>query len=245
VESLNARIPVICANASTIVGAEIFNSNLWSADSKGIVQSCLTEFSVLHHCVGQIDATCKMSEKLCQPQIATLQKQWNIAKFDLGRIVIFSEQPDLHMRIEAFFSGLKSLLDLMVQLLSSERIVAAAIHGFHRDQSGYGGSVLKALQNNSPADRKTLAAKIEALLREQKDQWIDSAIRARDLLVHPTRGMSQLMFQLDCVEMDGKLLFTKIHPPKIDSTPIDQYAHRTLEHARTFGSAFTALLKEK
>ena len=239
----NARIPVICAAPSTVVGAEIFNPNSWSNDSKGLIHSCLAEFSVLHHCVGQIVAMCKEPERLCQPQIANLQQQWAAARFDLGRVVLFGEQPDLHIRIEAFFSGVKSLLDLMVQLLSSERIVAAAIHGFHRDQNVYGGSALKALQNNAPKDRKELARKIEALLAEHKDKWIDQVIRARDQLIHPKRGMPQLMFQFACAEEDGKLVCTQISPPAIESTPIDQYAQRTLEQARTFAAAFIALLQ--
>ena len=93
VEPPDARIPVICADPSTVVGAEIFNPNSWSPDSKGIVLSCLAKFSVLHHCVGQIDAMCKEPENLCQLQIATLQQQWAAAKFDLGKVVLFSEQP--------------------------------------------------------------------------------------------------------------------------------------------------------
>jgi len=242
-EPPNARIPVICAAPSTVVGAEIFNPNSWPTDSKGIVHSCLAEFSVLHHCVGQILAKCKEPERLCQPQIATLQEQWAAAKFDLGKVVLFGEQPDLHMRIEAFFSLVKSLLDLMVQLLSSEKIVTASIHGFHRVQNVYGGSVLNALQNNAPNDRKELARKIEALLNEHKDKWIDQVIGARDQLIHPKRGMLQLMFQFDCAEKDGKLVCTQISPPAIGSTPIDRYAQRTLEQARTFASAFVALLQ--
>lgn len=242
-EPTNARIPVICAAPSTVAGAEIFNPNSWSTDSKGIVHSCLAEFSVLHHCVGQIVAMCKEPERLCQPQIANLQQQWAAAKFDLGKMVLFGEQPDLHIRIEAFFAGVKSLLDLIVQLLSSEKIVAAAIHGFHRDQNVYGGSALKALRNNAPKDQKVLAGKIEALLAEHKDKWIDQVICARDQLVHPRRGMPQLMFQFECEEKDGKLVCTQISPPAIGSTPIDQYAQRTLEQARSFASAFIALLQ--
>ena len=243
-ELWNARIPVICADPSTVVGAEIFNPNAWSPDSKGLVHSCLAEFSVLHHCVGQIASMCKEPERLCQRQIETLQQQWATAKFDLGKVMLLGEQPDLHIRIEAFFSGVKSLLDLLVQLLSSEKIVATAIHGFHRERSVYGGSVLKALQNNVPRERKELAAKIEALLVDHKGNWIDQVISARDLLIHPKRGMPQVMLHFDCEEKNGTLVCTRINPPEIDSIPIDQYAQRTLEHAKAFASAFVALLQE-
>jgi hypothetical protein len=240
----DGRLPVICADPSSVVGAQIFNPNSWSSDSKGIVYSCLAEFSVLHHCFGQIVAMCKEPKRLCQPQIATVQQQWAAAKFDLSKVILFAEQPDMHIRIEAFFSGVKSLLDLIVQLLSTEKIVAVAIHGFHREKNVYGGLVLNALQNNVPKDRKELAAKIHALLDEHKIKWIDQLINARDLLVHPKRGMHQLMLQFDCAEKDGRLVCARISPPAIDSTPIDQYAGQTLAHAKEFAVAFIALLQE-
>lgn len=149
------------------------------------------------------------------------------------------------MLVEAFFSGVKSLLDLMVQLLASEKIVAASIDGFHRDKKVYGASVLNALQNNIPKERKELAGKIEALLNEHKAKWIDQLIDARDHLIHPKRGMVQLMFQFDCAENDGQLVCTQISPPTIGSIFIHDYAPCTLEQAKTFASAFIALLQGK
>jgi hypothetical protein len=190
-----------------------------------------------------MSAMCKDAEKLCQPQIERLEGQWTTAKFPLDKVEFFGEQPDLHMRIEAFFSGIKSLLDLLVQLLSSEKIVAAALHGFHRDGNVYGGSVLKSLRNNVPKDRKELAGKIAMLLTKHKDKWIDRAIRARDDLVHPKRGMAQLMFQFEGEERDGKLVFIKINAPTIDSLGIDRYANLTLQRASSFAAAFIALVQ--
>lgn len=206
--------------------------------------SCLTEFSVLHHCVAQIDDICKTPEKWCQSHVKLLQEQWTTSQFDLGRVALFGEQPDLHMRIEAFFSGIKSLLDLMVQLLASEKIVATAIDGFHRDKSVYGGRVLKVLQNNVPSAQKELAGKIETLLVQHKDQWIDEAISARDLLIHPNKGVSQLMFRFECEEKLGKLAFKQISPPTIGSTAINEYAKRTMEKTRIFARAFISLVQE-
>jgi len=64
-ESSAPRIPVICADPSARAGAVTFNPNSWSRASRGIVQSCWTEFSVLHHCVGQIADLCwaRMNER--------------------------------------------------------------------------------------------------------------------------------------------------------------------------------------
>ena len=84
-EPPNARIPVICTDPSTVAGAEISNPNEWATDSKGLVRSCLAEFSVLCHCVGQIAEMCKDPGRLCEPHIAAFQCQWTTAKFDLGK----------------------------------------------------------------------------------------------------------------------------------------------------------------
>lgn len=240
----DARIPVVCADKSTVVGAEIFNPNSWSGVSKGIVQSCWTEYSVLHHCVGQIMGICKESERLCQKHIETIQQQWRAKKFDLGKVVIYGQLPDLHIRIEAFFSGVKTLLDLLVQLLSSEKIVGGVVDGFHRAQNAYGGKVLNALENNVSNTRKEVAAKVRALISEHKALWIDQAILARDQLIHPEKGMHQLMFQLDFAEQANGLACVRVSPPAIGSEPIDQYSERILKHAQAFSSSFLGLLHE-
>jgi hypothetical protein len=227
-----------------MVGTEIFNANFWAADSKGIIQSCGTEYSVLHHCVGQISAMCSDAERLCRRHIETIQQQWVRAKFDLGKLVIYGQQPDLHIRIEAFFSCVKSLLDLLVQLVSSEKIVSVAIDGFHRTQNVYGGRVINALRGNASRNHKALAAKVAAVISEHKSSWIDRAIGARNHLIHPKEGMHQIMFQLDFVEQKGKLLCAKVRPPDIDSVPIDEYAQHVLDQATRFVSAFLALVRE-
>jgi hypothetical protein len=235
-------IPVICVDASSVAGAEIFNPNSWSGGSKGLVQSCWTEYSVLHHCVTQLSAMCDGAERLLAKNFETLQQQWRMAKFDLLKLVFFAQQPDLHIRIEAFFSGVKTLLDLIVQLLTTERIVAATVDGFHRDQNGYGGRVLNALRNNAMKERKNAATKLDALISEHKKAWIDQVIFARDQLIHPEKGMYQLMFTLELSERDGQLILTKAHPPEIGSRPMQQFAHDTLKGVTSFSESFLGLL---
>jgi len=238
-------IPVICADASSVVGANIFNPNFWSDDSKGLIQSCWTEYSVLHHCVAQLSEMCDGADKLCANNVATLQQQWSMAQFQLQKLAFFAQQPDLHIRIEAFFSGVKTLLDLIVQLLATEKIVAAAVDGFHRDQNGYGGRVLNALRNNAVKTRKDTAIKLDALISEHKEDWIDQVIFARDQLIHPEKGMHQLMFTLDLSEKDGQLILIKAHPPEISSRPIQQFAQDTLKGVTSFSEKFLALLHEQ
>ena len=174
-----------------------------------------------------------------------LEEQWKLSKFDLDKITFFGQQPDLHIRIEAFFSGIKSLLDLIVQLLSTEKVVASAIDGFHRDQDVYGGRVLNSLRNNAMKERKELAAKVDALISENKKSWIDGVIAARDQLVHPVKGTHQLMFSLEFLQNNDSLVFVRAHPPEIDSKPIHHFARDVVEHSMAFSSNFLALLNEK
>jgi hypothetical protein len=55
--------------------------------------------------------------------------------------------------------------------------------------------------------------------------------------------MAQLMFRFEGEERDGKLVFTKINAPTIDSLGIDRYANLTLQHASSFAAAFIALVQ--
>jgi hypothetical protein len=244
IESDN-RIPVICVDSSAVVGAEIFNPNFWSSASKAVVQSCWNEYSVLYHCIEQITNMCANARHMCEKNIATLQEQWRLEKFDLGKMIFFGQQPDLHIRIEAFFSSVKTLLDLIMQLLSTERIVGIGINGFHREKDEYGGRVLNTLRRNASKDRKDLAAKFETLIFEHKKLWIDQVILSRDLLIHPERGMHQLMFNLELAEKDGTLYCVQVHPPEVSSKPIHIFAQGILKQISAFSSNFLELLRNK
>ncbi len=236
------RTPIVCVDESAVAAAALFDPNPWSGNTKGLIQSCWSEYSVLHHCTSQIVTTCKESTSLCARHIANVEKQWTAKKFDLEKVIIFGQEPDLHLRIEAFFSGVKSLLDLLVQLLSSESVVNTKIDGFHRNKDIYGGTVLNALENNVPTTKKDAAARFRVLISDNKTKWIDQAISARDLLIHPEKGMFQLMFMLEFIEKNGKLIFVEAHPPAIGGERIDQYAQHVLEDVDHFTFNFIRLL---
>ncbi|MEE8266423.1 MAG: hypothetical protein V3R62_08750 [Acidiferrobacterales bacterium] len=240
---LDPRVPVVCVDEAAVAGAKLFDPNSWPVATKGLIQSCWTEYSVLHHCVAQLVAMCQEREKVCQRHVTTIQQQWSTQKFDLEKVNIYGQHPDLHIRIEAFFSGVKSLLDLLVQVLSTEKIVSAKLDGFHRVQDNYGGKVLNALENNTPDTKKEVAAKIHALISEHKEKWIDKTIFARDQLIHPEKGMHQLMFHLEFSEKDGKLSCQKINAPAIESESIDEYAQQVLEFVQAFTFNFIELVK--
>lgn len=245
-EPPKARVPVIVVADTTWRGAAIFNPNDWEGNSKGIVRSCLAEFSALHHCVKKIEALCTDAALLCEPAVASLRDNWAMAKFPVEALDYYAEHPGLHVHIEAFLSSVKSLLDLSIQLLSSERIVGAAIQGFHHTTgSGPGGRVLETLRKNVRKERRELATRIDALLVAHKARWIDEAVGARDSLVHPKKGMMQFMFHLVCTESEGEFVCTQVHPPRVGSLPIDRYASQTFEHARTFVADLISLLREE
>jgi hypothetical protein len=236
---------VICADPSTFYASLIFNPNCWHNDSRNLILSCGAELSVLHHCIKQIVLLCNNREENCQRQINGLQQQWDRKRFDLEKVNLLCEQPDLYIQIKAFFSVVKSFLDLIVQLLYSENIVNTKIHGFHRDKEIYGGSVLNALNNNVSQNKSPVANNILNLLIKHKGDWIDKAINARHQLIHPRQGMLQLMLRLNCIEKEGKLVCTHIDLPEIDSTPIDQYAQHTLEQLKTFVIEFITILRQQ
>ena len=185
---------------------------------------------------------CTNAQSLCAKNIATLQQQWHLKRFDFNKMAFFAQQPDLHIRIEAFFSGAKTLLDLLMQLLATEKIVAGVINGFHRDKDIYGGRVLNVLRGNVVKGRQDVAAKLDILISDHKNLWIDELILARDLLVHPQKWMHQLMFNLELAEKDDLLVCIKAHPPEINSRPIHLYAMDTLKEVTAFSSSFIGLL---
>jgi hypothetical protein len=93
-------------------------------------------------------------------------------------------------------------------------------------------------------ERKDIAERLDVLISEHKKLWIDQAILARDLMVHPEKGRLQLMFNLELLEQGGALICRIAHPPEINSKPIHEYAQETLKQITEFSSSFLALLCE-
>ena len=166
------RIPVICLARSSVSAFSIFNPNNWLARSRSVVQSCATELSILEYGAERIAQMCAYREELTRPLFETLKRNWAEAKWDLDRSIYFAEVPEMHVSIEAFFAGLKSLLDLIVQLLSTEEVVGTRIDGFHRTGTVYGGKVLNALKQNVKAGKKPLARSLLDLIADHKEHWI-------------------------------------------------------------------------
>jgi len=237
------RIPVICVDPSSVPSLTIFNPNNWIGESKAIVQSCATVYSVLQHGVKRIADVCLSSNRLCQPHIDNLVAQWKQKPWDLSKAICYGQVPELHMLIEAFFSGIKSFLDLAVQLISTEGIVGSRLQGFHQVGSTYGGNVLNSLERNVRKGREQDAQRIRAFISEQKELWIDEVIESRHQLIHPSGGIHQLMFRFELEDREGDLVCREVVPPFVGESQIDVYSARRMQNLRDFALRFIDILK--
>ncbi|MGH2376906.1 MAG: hypothetical protein ACRDGT_00330 [Candidatus Limnocylindria bacterium] len=223
--------------------SDLFNPNEWPAPTKDIVSSCASELTVLRHSAVRIGELCANRQVLTDGYARSLEQQWRVGQWDWTRATYFAQVPELHLTIEAFFSSLKALLDLISQMYRSEDVVTPSLDGFHRQGAVYGGKVLNVLKRNTVKGREEVASAISDVILAAKAEWIDDAIQARDDLVHPPRGAGQLMFVLRLAELEGRLEIVEVLPPSIAGTPIDEYAIRGVERMTSFGRAVLDLLK--
>lgn len=219
--------------------SDIFNPNEWSGTSRGIIESCASELGVLTHSAQHIQTLCASGTDLCRGYFAMLDQQWRAAPWPLAGGTYFGQVPELHLYVEGFFSSLKSLLDLLAQLLTSERIVGASLDGFHRAGTIYGGKVLSALKRNVIKERQLAASALTKVIQEHKALWLDAAIAARDAHVHPPLGASQVMFQLQlAVDAAGALEYSGVVSPHVGDEALDAYAATRLRHATEFAASY-------
>ncbi len=238
------RVPVVCVDRSAVAAFSLFNPNDWTGQSRGVVQSCATELSVLRYSVARIDRLCADAKDACRHHFEALNGQWQISPWDLGRSIYFGQVPELHVLIESFFAGLKSLLDLDSQLLTTERIAGVALDGFHRTKDVYGGTVINALDNNVRNGKEVIAATVKALIMKHKAAWIDAAIASRDMLVHPVRGAQQLMFEIRVENSGESLDYLGAVPPHVSEVPIGSYTSARIEDVYQFSAELLKTLRE-
>lgn len=240
----NNCIRVVCLDESAVPAFVLFNPNDWIGESRRVVQSCATELAVLKYTAARIETLCATAKKLCNRQFEILNRQWQTSPWNLSNIIYFGQVPELHVLIEGFFAGLKSLLDLDSQLLTTEGVVGIAVDGFHRARSVYGGSVINALENNVRKGKEAVAAAVKDLVMKHKALWIDGAIASRDVLVHPLRGVQQLMFEIRIEISNGSLVYLDAVPPHVGETPIAIYTVEQVEHIRQFSAKLLEELRK-
>jgi len=235
------KIPIILIDKSSYDSFNIFNPNEWENESKAIIQSCATELSLIEYISSSLEEICSRSKDICKEQYITLIQQWEKGKWDVSEAEYYVQIPELHLQIVGFFSIAKSLIDIIVKLISSENIVNEKIHGFHKKNDVIGGYLLNILKNNASSSNKQKTKRIHELFVSQKTIWIDELIRLRDSFIHIEEGAFQVMFVMDIKTKSDQLIYSGARSPSINKRPIDEYCKNTLIFIKNFS---TLLLKE-
>jgi hypothetical protein len=181
------------------------------------------------------------SDKLCSPKFYELKNQWKTSKLPIDKCEYLVEVPEVHLFVQVFLTSIKTFLDLIVELISSENIVYMKIHGFHNKRKDPGGKLLHTLKNK--ANNKEIADSLFSLVSEQKRKWIDDAVKARDSLVHPEKGLKQVMFQLEIKLKNSELELTAIKKPSIGITDFNQWTDEILGSLSNFSQSFIEVIK--
>jgi len=160
---------------------------------------------------------------MLEARVADLRHQWRLGHWDTSRFRYFAEVPAVHLSIQAFLVLGKNLLDLLSQLLSSQRIVHTLLHGFHKKGSVVGGVVLHALTRKRNPRQTSVAEAISEHINRHKATWIDRAVGARDLLTHPVRGTTtQLMCELQIRVDEDQIVCDHVVSPHVGDQPFDR-----------------------
>lgn len=236
------QIPaVILVDQTSVPAFPIFNPNDWAGVSKAIVSSCAAQYGLLNYSVKKLHKLFGNSDELCSLKFHELKNQWKTSKWPIDKCKYLVEVPEVHLFVQIFLTSIKTFLDLIVQLISSENIVYTKIHGFHKKGKDPGGKLLHTLKDN--ANNKEIADSLFRLVSEQKRKWIDDAVKARDLLVHPEKGLKQVMFQLEIKLRNSELELTAIKKPSIGTTDFNQWADEILGNLSNFSQSFIEITK--
>jgi len=237
------KVPAIVCDRSSWEAFRLFNANEWEGKSKAIIQSCAAQYSLMMYTNSKLKAAFKDIEKLCQPALQELQSQWKTAPWDLNKCSYFADIPGVHLYIHNLLSSVKTFLDLLVQLLTSEQVVAELIHGFHKRGDIIGGAVINVLENNARNSDK--ASQILSLIDEHRQLWIDTAILLRDNLTHPEQGFWKLGIGMELDSEAEGLVLRHVVTPSVDGECFDTFAERVVEQAGSFSEQFLQVLKDK
>ncbi len=234
------KTPVLLVDPASVQAFHIFNPNDWSGLSKAIVSSCAAQYGLLNYSVKKLHELFGNAEKICLPKINELKNQWKTSKWPIDKCDYLAEAPEVHLFIQAYLNSIKTFLDLIVQLISTENIVYKKIHGFHKKNRDPGGNLLHTLKNK--ANDNKVADCLLKLIVEQKDRWIDEAISARDSLVHPEKGLIQVMFQLEITPKNSGLELKEIRKPSMGTTDFNQWADETFKNLNDFSELFISII---
>jgi len=236
------KTPIILLHKSSVPAFSVFNPNDWDGKSKQIIDLCAINYGLLLYTSKIINNIFENANVLCSSSLNNLRTQWEKAKWELTKCNYFVDVPQLHLSIHSFLSSVKTFLDVVVQLIGTEGLVSAKIHGFHKEGNIIGGRLLKILENNATKNNKDKAKFMHDLIVKHKELWIDDAVNNRDLLIHP-EGFSKIMFVFVLSEENGNLNLDEILKPSFGNVVFDKYALDTLSYVEAFSREIIKCLK--
>jgi hypothetical protein len=237
------KIPILLLHGDSKPAYFVFNPNEWPGASKPIILSCAAQYGLLNYGTSQVPLVLKNCEKLCRARFSELQQHWAKAPWNVDGCCYFVEIPEFHLYAQMFLSTIKTFLDLLVQLVTTEGIVNKKVHGFHKKGSQIGGELLHCLDTKAYPEKRSTASQLKQLIEEQKGIWIDQSIELRDNLVHPEKGLPQVMFTLEIKQINGRLGLVRIVPPTVNGRGFSEYAQETMQHVHGFSELFLKILK--
>jgi hypothetical protein len=237
------KTPTILIYSTSKSAYSIFNSNAWEGNSKPIITSCGAQYSLLQYQVTKLPSLIRYSQEICEARFMELKNHWGKSPWDINRGDYLVEVPEFHLHVQSFLATIKTFLDLIVQLISTEGIVAKTVHGFHKKGKQVGGEVLQILETKARPEKSNTAGELFKLIDGQKTAWIDQAVNVRDILVHPVNGLAQVMFRLEIGQKKGELKLLKIIQPSLAGVQFDEYSHMTLMHIDNFSKSYVDIMK--
>lgn len=243
VEESAPRIRVLMVHEASRAAYPIFNPNDWTGPSKAIVTSCAAQYGLLNYIAVRLPRVLRDCQKSCKARFRELQGEWTKAPWDSEKCVYLVEIPEFHLQAQAYLATIKTFLDLLAQLITSEGLVDKKVHGFHKKRGQTGGELLHILDGKAYSAKREIASQLHKLVEEQKVLWIDQAIELRDGLVHPEKGMHQVMFGLDIESDKEGLRLIEILHPSIDGQDFGKYAQKTTQHISRFSIRFLNAFK--
>ena len=209
---IEIKTPVILLHESSAPAFSIFNPNDWGSESKQIIDLCAINYGLLIYTSKMINNIFENAHVLCSSSLNNLKSQWGKAKWELSNCNYFVDVPQLHLSIHSFLSSVKTFLDVIIQLIGTEGLVSAEIHGFHKKGNIIGGQLIQILNNNAVKINKDKAIFLRDLIVRHKVLWIDDAVNNRDLLIHP-EGFSKIMFAFVLSEENENIDLDEILKP--------------------------------
>ncbi|MBI2339632.1 MAG: hypothetical protein HYU99_04590 [Deltaproteobacteria bacterium] len=233
--SVEGKVPVHFLVPSSTVDIALFNLNDWEGVSRQIIFSCSAQAGLIRFSQDAIRTICGNLVQHCAGHTQTIAHQWKQSPWNLEKTYPIAELPVLHLHVQGFFSAIKTHLDLLAKLLSSEGIVNSVVHGFHKDKKKVGGAVLNMLRNNALKEKRVVAKIIDDLIVTETKEWIEDAVLIRDgLFLHPLDGIPQLMVRIDIMRTDKGLTVEYKAPEITKPEEIERFANGVVRFTKKF-----------